>query len=171
MSQHPKSESVQALKSTPKDTQSPLEELLSQEARKASKSKTVETYPHVLIGKIVSLDGNSFPVVSFIIENKQYTETANTIINIGLKQIGKNCLINFNQGNIKDPIITGLIQEPSPVDEDKPKIIYSDTGIILQCGASRIELTEDGTINIQGMHINSQAYGPNRIKGSSVKIN
>ena len=34
-----------------------------------------------------------------------------------------------------------------------------------------IDIGEDGTINIQGMHINNQAYGPNRIKGGSVKIN
>jgi len=133
-------------------------------------------YPYTLTGQLVSFDADGYAIVNFTLEGCNYHCTANATIELSTSNIDQACLILFNQGDITQPIITGLIQTPSPfnnelVDEDKPLVIHSETGILLKCGSSRIELSNDGTINIQGMHINSQAYGPNRIKGGSVKIN
>lgn len=170
MNKQIESKNIQALEATPEEAQSPLAELLNQKTQ-ASFEEQVESYPHNIIGKISTIDDTGYPVVSFTINSKEYSLTANTVVAIDVEKIGQDCLISFNQGNIEAPIITGVIQQPTNIDEDKPVVIHSESGIILKCGSSRIELTENGTINIQGMHINSQAYGPHRIKGGSVKIN
>lgn len=178
MDKQAESESNQPVEVFPEENQPLLEKILKQKiepapARKAKRK--VKSYPYSLIGLISTFDHAGYAVVNFSIEDKQYNVKANTTVELSLEQVGQQCLIVFNQGNIEHPIITGLIQQPTSIDdlmgEDKPIVIHSETGIILKCGSSRIELTEDGTINIQGMHINSQAYGPNRIKGGSVKIN
>ncbi|MCF6189958.1 MAG: DUF6484 domain-containing protein [Cocleimonas sp.] len=170
MQKQSESKNSQTLETLQEDTQSPLEALLQQKTQ-SSDEKEVENYPNSLIGQVSTFDESGYPIVNFSINNKEYTKKASSTVSIGIEQIGSDCLICFNHGNIKEPIITGIIQQPETIDEDKPMVIHSESGIILKCGSSRIELTEDGTINIQGMHINSQAYGPHRIKGGSVKIN
>lgn len=151
--------------------QSPLAELLDRKVQERHDEQQNHT-PHNVIGEISELDiSTGYPIVIFPIDNKQYSIIAKTTVAIQQDQVGQECLISFNQGKLDEPIITGVIQQPQEIDDDKPVVIHSKSGIILKCGSSRIELTEDGTINIQGMHINSQAYGPHRIKGGSVKIN
>jgi len=43
--------------------------------------------------------------------------------------------------------------------------------IVLRCGKASITLTAEGRILLKGVELVSSASGPNRIKGSSVKIN
>jgi len=155
-----------------------LDDILAQKVESSFKKKMEQRnncYPFALIGLISTIEPTAYATVSFTIENRHYNYTAISTVELKPKHIGKKCVIVFNQGNIEKPIVTGLLQQPKPVDsmtdENTPLIIHSESGIIIKCGSSRIELTEDGTINIQGMHINSQAYGPHRIKGGSVKIN
>lgn len=152
-----------------------LDRLLKQKIQSPPESGSTKHYAYSLIGLLSSLDDTGYPVVAFSIEGRQFNFNANTTVKLGPEHIGQQCLLVFNQGKLEEPIITGLIQQPTPIDstarDDRPLVIHSETGIVLKCGSSRIELTEDGTINIQGMHINNQAYGPNRIKGGSVKIN
>lgn len=128
-----------------------------------------------LLAKISTFDKDGYALVTFSLNQKNYNLKAKSIVKLKLEQIGQKCLLNFNQGKINEPIIIGLLQAPLSIEEqfnaDAPVVIHSESGIVLQCGSSRIELTNEGTINIQGMHINSQAYGPHRIKGGSVKIN
>ena len=132
-------------------------------------------YPYSLLGQIASIDETGYASVHFSLAGKDYRFKSHTTIPLNPEHIGQQCVIVFNHGNIDEPIITGVIQPPRAIqtvsDADQPVVIQSETGIVLKCGASRIELSQDGTINIQGMHINNQAYGPNRIKGGSVKIN
>lgn len=156
------------------DSKPLLNKIFNQKNASSPEKKSI-TYPNSLIGLISTFEPSGYAVVEFTINDKIYSFTANTTIELNLEHVGQQCLIVFNQGNIEHPIITGIIQPALSIDElmddDKPVVIHSKTGILLKCGSSRIELTEDGTINIQGMHINSQAYGPHRIKGGSVKIN
>jgi hypothetical protein len=84
--------------------------------------------------------------------------------------LDKECTIAFVNGDLSKPVVMGLLYNPD-MENEAPIVIQSDDAIILQSGASRIELHANGRINIQGLHINSQAYGPNKIKGASVKIN
>ena len=167
-------ENKQAEERSSDNNQPLLDSLLKQNIQPPSENRT-KRYAYSLIGLLSSLDDAGCPVVAFSMEGRQFNFKANTTVKLGLEHMGQPCLLVFNQGNLEEPIITGLIQQPTPIDtavrDDRPIVIHSETGIVLKCGSSRIELTEDGTINIQGMHINNQAYGPNRIKGGSVKIN
>ncbi len=155
-----------------------LDKLLNQKIDAVPDQNTVrydKRYPHSLIGCITKFDQQGYAIIHFVIENKDYNLKAETTVALNSNAVGQKCVINFNQGNPDDPIITGLIQAPlsieTSLENETPLVIQSETGIVLTCGSSRIELSKEGTINIQGMHINSQAYGPNRIKGGSVKIN
>ena len=167
MSKQPEEINLELNKATTKETDNSLDELLSQK----TKSRNATHYPHVLIGKLSAISEEGYPLVNFTIDETMHSVITISTVSITMEDVGRDCLINFNQGDVEQPIITGLTQPPISMDENQPTVIHSDNGIILQCGSSRIELTEDGTINIQGMHINSQAYGPHRIKGGSVKIN
>lgn len=95
---------------------------------------------------------------------------ARSQIKVTEQDIHRSCTLAFAGGDRLQPIVMGLLYRPD-VDNDAPTIIQSDDVIILQSGASRIELHADGRINLQGMQINSQAYGPHHIKGASIKIN
>jgi len=163
----------QVIDELPELNQPLLDKLLNQKIVALSEQTTesqVKRYPYSVIGGITKFDQQGYAIVHFVIEKKDYNLKTETTVALNSNAIGQKCVINFNQGNLNDPIITGLIQAPQSID-DAPLVIESETAIVLQCGSSRIELSKEGTINIQGMHINSQAYGPNRIKGGSVKIN
>lgn len=167
MSKQPENNNFDLQQIEENENNSSLDELLNQKTNKREEANT----PHVVVGKLSAINEDGYPVVIFTINDSTHTVITVSTVTIKIEDVGRDCLVSFNEGDIDQPIITGLIQPPITFDEDKPTVIHSDTGIILKCGASRIELTEDGTINIQGMHINSQAYGPHRIKGGSVKIN
>lgn len=158
-----------------------LEKVLAQtqKARQHSIDEKIlskpQRYAYNLIGKILDYQANNQATVSFSIDGHQYQYQACSTINLGNISHQQDCVLSFNQGYLDQPIIMGVIQTESydktEEQELAPLVLKSEQGISLQCGASRIELDENGTINIQGMHINSQAYGPHRIKGGSVKIN
>lgn len=152
-----------------------LESLLTQAEKTTTPPRNAEGYPYTLVGAIGAFDETGYPVVTFTLDNRHYRHPAKATLALGAEHVGAACVMTFHQGRLDQPIITGLLQPPqavaSPVHGERPVVIRHDTGITLQCGAARIELTADGTINIQGLHINNQAYGPNRIKGGSVKIN
>lgn len=154
---------------------SPLLESLLTQTEKTPPPRNAETYPYTLVGAIDAFDESGYPVVSFTLDDRHYRHSAKATLTLRAEHVGAACVMTFHQGRLDQPIITGLLQPPQPVaatvHSERPVTIRSDSGITLQCGAARIELTADGTINIQGLHINNQAYGPNRIKGGSVKIN
>ena len=141
---------------------------------KQRQSDTVSTsprYPYPVIGTLVSCHSHHQATVRFNLDNQDYEYEAITTTPLKPSFDGESCLLSFNHGNLKQPIITGIIQSEATDPALAPLELSSNVGIHLHCGASRIEMDENGTINIQGMHINSQAYGPHRIKGGSVKIN
>ena len=100
-------------------------------------------------------------------------------IRIGKEHINKTCTLAFVDGDLTQPIVMGILYTPnenndtqSPLeDTSQPLVLKSDEFISLEAGQSKIQLHANGLINIQGMSINSQAYGPNKLKGASVKIN
>jgi hypothetical protein len=139
---------------------------VTQSTEKKSKH-TMMHYPYTLVGKIEEVYNNGLAKVSFVIETKSYSYEAISTQPLRETHVAKECVIAFNQGDISKPIITGMIQ----TQKSEPLVISSEEGIILECGDTRIELDVDGTLDLKALHINSQAYGPYRIKGGSVKIN
>jgi len=124
-------------------------------------------YPYSLTGTIDKIHNRATATVSFKIEDREYSHIAKSTEILTERDEAKEILITFNEGKINQPIITGIIQ----TTQSEPLILSCEDGILLECGDTRIELSEDGTLDLNALHINSQAYGPYRIKGASVKIN
>lgn len=132
------------------------------------KSKKVLTrYPFNLTGVIVEVYNKGSARIQFDIDEKEYCYNASSTQILQEMDAGKECLVVFNHGKIDSPIIIGIIQ----TQKSEPLVFSSSEGIVLECGNTRIVLDVDGTLDLKALHINSQAYGPYRIKGASVKIN
>ena len=129
--------------------------------------KELTHYAYSLTATIERVDSRATATVKFTIDKKSYTYKASSIQALQEKDEAKECLLTFNKGKIDAPIITGIIQ----TKENEPLVISCEEGVVLECGDTRIELDADGTLDLKALHINSQAYGPYRIKGGSVKIN
>lgn len=100
------------------------------------------------------------------VNNKHYEALA--ICGLSDADVGAQCLVLL-QPSLPHPIILGVIQPAN--QQPNHLVLTAEESITLNCGDSLIELSEQGHINIQGNSINSQAYGPNRLKGASIKIN
>jgi len=153
----------------PSDTnkeESKVLDTITQLTEKQNK-KELTHYPYSLTARIVEVSNRATANVEFNINGEQYTCKASSTHVLQDNDEGKECLITFNQGQINTPIITGIIQTA----KGEPLLLSCDEGIVLECGDTRIELDVDGTLDLKALHINSQAYGPYRIKGGSVKIN
>lgn len=133
----------------------------------AQSKKELTHYPYSLTGVIIEVYNRGSAKIQFSIDDKVYScEASSTQVLQDIDE-DKECLITFNHGKIDAPIITGIIQ----TQKSEPLVISCEEGIILECGDTRIELDVEGTLDLKALHINSQAYGPYRIKGGSVKIN
>lgn len=144
----------------------------------------------VEVGLISGLNPEGCPLVTLAESIDSSPLVALSQVEITSSDIHKECTLAFVGGDPMRPLILGLLQTPKltteseeteiaemhpddflDIDSEEAVVIRSDQSIILQTGKSRIELYPDGHINLQGVYINSQAYGPNRIKGGSVKLN
>ncbi len=154
----------------PHSTQSMLRKLLKQELKRPIHEKQ-ETNSTTLIGLFEGFDSEGWPIVTFIYDRKAFRQVARSTVELTHDHTGKNCLIQLCHGS-GIPVVSGLIQPPlSEADKEKSAAICSDQRILLQCGDAFIELNAEGTIRIHGNYVESVAYGTNRLKGSSVKIN
>lgn len=129
--------------------------------------KALTHYPYSLTASISEVHHRASATVSFTIEGHTYTHKAQSTQVLLEEDETKECLLMFNQGKIAEPIITGIMQ----TEVSEPLVLSCEEGIRLECGDTRIELDSHGTLDLKALHINSQAYGPYRIKGGSVKIN
>lgn len=98
----------------------------------------------------------------------------------------------FDKGDPRQPIIIGLLQEPSPTPlldvlleqhpppaqppleawvDGKRVVIQGKEEIVLVCGESSITLRRDGRIVVRGRSVETRATGVNRVKGGAVEIN
>ena len=129
--------------------------------------KNIILYPYSLVATIEEVYNKAGAKVNFQIDGIDYNYRAISIEPLHHSYKSQQCLLLFNQGEISKPIITGIIQS----DDNEPLVLSCEDGVVLECGDTTIELESNGTLNLQALHINSQAYGPYRIKGASVKIN
>lgn len=154
----------------PQSTQNVLRKLLKQELKRPIREKQ-GTDSSTVIGLLEGFDREGWPIVTFIYEGKAYRQVARSTVELTLDNTGQNCLIQLCHGS-DIPVVSGFIQPPlSEVRKEESKTICSDERIILQCGDAFLELDAEGTIRIHGNYVESVAYGTNRLKGSSVKIN
>lgn len=104
-----------------------------------------------------------------------------SMVAISPANVGCEVAIMFEQGDIKRPLIMGLMHVPaSPavtqdavqatIDNDRI-LLHAEKEIVLQCGKASITLTRAGKILLRGAFISSRSSGANRIHGGSVQIN
>lgn len=84
----------------------------------------------------------------------------------------------FERGDPTLPLITGLVQSPSPSStsseariDGKRVVITGEEEVELRCGEASITLNKSGKLVIRGAYVETRAKGTNRIKGGSVQIN
>jgi len=110
---------------------------------------------------------------------------ARTTIPLLRAHIGCSVVVVFDQGDVRRPIIVGVLQDSRPsgqaaldrppllaVDVDDERLVLSaEREIILRCGEASITLTRAGRVIIRGTYIMSRSSGYNKIKGAAVDIN
>ena len=121
-----------------------------------------------ITGTLIGFSAQGQAIVTY--PNSQSAELyALSNVKLTLDDINRPVTLIFDQGDASKPIILGVIQEPAL--SESPTVLNNDQGITLQCGDAYIELTPEGTVRIRGDYVENVAYGTNRLKGSSVKIN
>lgn len=93
--------------------------------------------------------------------------------------VGTTVALLFEQGNMKKPVLVGLVRTPNAeiakgVDAhvDGERIVLTNKReIVLSCGEASITLTQDGRVVIKGAYLLSRSSGPNKIRGGTVQIN
>jgi len=149
-----------------------------------------ETTTAVIIGKVVELTEGGEPLVDFPSNPSGFPLSAKSLVRFGHETLGAEVALLFEAGNIRKPIIIGVIQAPKVVSKetqilmpDQPgsvtsvecdggKVVVSaEKEIVLRCGEASITLTRAGKILIKGAYVLSRSSGVNRVKGGSVLIN
>jgi hypothetical protein len=133
----------------------------------------------VVIGKIANVDETGTPLVDYPSNPTHQPLSALTTVALSKDSIGRDVAILFAEGDLRKPIIMGLIHtdlEPQsrPVEarvDGKKVLLSADKEIVLKCGKASITLTRAGKIIIRGAYILNRSSGVNRIKGGSVQIN
>ncbi len=105
------------------------------------------------------------------------------------EQRGREVLLVFDKGNLRRPIIIGLMgnaledlvsfQVPAEDSKEIKNVlvdgsritIEAQNEILLKCGKGSILVRKDGKIIIRGTDILSRSSGRHRIRGASVSIN
>lgn len=148
-----------------------------------------ETTTAVEIGKVVDLTEMGEPLVDFSSNPTQSPLLAKSTVLLGQEDLGVEVALLFEMGDIRKPIVIGMIQAPkaiAPKTQDLPgqqssitsvecdgeKVVVSaEKEIVLRCGKASITLTRAGKILLKGTYVVSRSSGVNRIKGGSVQIN
>jgi hypothetical protein len=141
----------------------------------------------VVIGKVVDLDNTGTFLIDYPNNPTNHPLTTLTTVPLSPDCIGREVALLFAEGDLKKPIIMGLIhtasaseikcsetqaETPIKVQLDGKEIVLSAAKeIVLQCGKASITLTRAGKILIRGAYVLSRSSGVNRIKGGSVQIN
>jgi len=110
---------------------------------------------------------------------------ARTAVPLRRRQIGSTVVVLFEQGDVRRPIVIGVVHEPgregavhSDSDrevlverDDERLVLRADREISLRCGDASITLTRAGKVIIKGAYVISRSSGCNKIKGAAVEIN
>ena len=137
----------------------------------------------VVVGQYLGLNPQQQPLVVFPGQEGTAACVARTIARLSDVAFGADVLLQFDQGDVEQPIILGVIQQPETwtqqiaghqleVDADGQRLqIQAQQQLVLRCGAASITLTKAGKVLIKGTYLSSHASGTHRIKGGCVQIN
>jgi hypothetical protein len=113
---------------------------------------------------------------------------ARSTTHLSTAQIGATVVVVCEEGDVRRPIVLGVIQERPVAVETPPEgaerpqlvsvrvdddslVLSADRQIELKCGEASITLTRAGKVLITGCYVLSRSSGYNKIKGAVVDIN
>ena len=140
--------------------------------------------PATVIARLYGFDLEETPLLVGLPGIPHEVVSARTTSTLLRRQIGADVVVLFEQGDVRRPIIVGVLQDPrerppasSPeglvsaqVDDQRVELT-AEREIVLKCGAASITLTRAGKVIIKGAYILSRSSGYNKIKGAAVDIN
>ena len=99
--------------------------------------------------------------------------------------IGSTVVLLFDGGDVRQPLIIGVVQDRQQAREDVQQaaqlvtvqadddrfVVNAEREITFRCGEASITLTRAGKVIIEGAYIVSRSSGYNKIKGAAVDIN
>ncbi len=144
----------------------------------------------LVIGTLTGWNCDGSPTVQFGGNPAQGESIARALAPLDRADIGKMVALQFERGDITQPVIMGLLHSsadnsgsgPAPAapsaqsslqvisNGDEVKLL-ANRKLTLQCGRASITLDVDGSVEIRGQDLLSRAAGQNRIKGSSISLN
>lgn len=125
------------------------------------------------------------PLIGGLRQLPAETVAARTAVALRRQDIGATVVVVFENGDVRRPIILGVLQDTLPrmvqpagglpadtvVADDERQEITAEREIVLRCGDASITLTRAGKVIIRGNYILSRSTGYNKIKGAAVDIN
>ncbi|MCZ2155275.1 MAG: DUF6484 domain-containing protein [Bryobacterales bacterium] len=131
-------------------------------------------------GLLVALTGLNEPLVDFVHNPAGGPIPAITTIPLDLTSVSKEVVLVFEDGDLRRPIVIGVVQTPPhsriPREIDisldgRTLTLTATEEVVLRCGEASITLARSGKIVIKGTYLLSKARGANRIQGASVQLN
>jgi Domain of unknown function (DUF6484) len=135
-------------------------------------------------GRLAGFDLQDHPLVADLASLPGEVVMARTTVALRREMIGSSCVIVFDNGDVRRPIILGVMQDqrqktatspaqaPLSVQADDELVeIKAEREIVLKCGDASITLTRAGKVIIKGNYIISRSTGYNKIKGAAIDIN
>lgn len=148
----------------------------------------------VALGRIEQVDAHGQVWLSLpIVQNEPLS--AVSLCRLGPEDVGRDCAVQFIQGDLARPLVLGLVMQLStaPAEATGADALQAPTWqrcadgwalhwgacqlqlaadeLTLTCGDSLLRLTEEGVVQIRGVHVNSDALGTQRLRGGSVQVN
>jgi Domain of unknown function (DUF6484) len=137
----------------------------------------------VVIGSLAGLSKSGDILVEFPVNGGPEQHAARSVVVLKEDQIGREVVLMFEEGDLRKPLIIGLVQPrgkvssqdtgvPIEIEIDGERLVMrAKKEIVLRCGKASITLTRAGKVLICGAYLLSRSSGVNRIKGGSVQIN
>ena len=106
--------------------------------------------PSAVIGTIAGLTDDGAPLVTWpgALSNTPYHALTQVPIDAGM--VGRKCTLLFVGDDDVQPVVLGLLHDHR-TQATGYRIVQAEDALILQCGAARIELHDNGRIILQGM--------------------
>ena len=150
----------------------------------------------VVIGVVAGFSSNGEVLVAFGNNLQDLPIAAKAATSVSADDIGRQAAILFENGNVENPVVMGLIKNlpdnqekivnvPETPERDLESddevaeavvdgervVLQAKESIELKCGKASITLTKAGKIIVRGAYLSSKSSGVNRIHGGSVQIN
>ncbi|MDR6498859.1 hypothetical protein J2785_002004 [Burkholderia ambifaria] len=155
-----------------------IEGALSESVSKSSSTKPDDLRFGVALARIRRIREDGRVQISFLTIDLQ-DAWAQCLSPLDETSADRTCAVQFVGGDTTQPIVMGLLLEPTLSDKDESAaamvgeriVIEAQQEIELRCGNARILLTRDGIVQIRGTYVTSHASATQRIRGGSVQLN